>query len=236
MAEKVVLLVVDGVLGNPPVQKRTYPSLDALAARAQTGYVSTFSDCPDTITQLIGVNHYSLDNLKKQLGPMKLSILKDKSSYSAELGDIVPITGLSIAELFELIQRKLTTSNVIVVEVVALKELEELVTLLLPGLDSANVAICAIVGFADGAAVPHFAVAPVVDPSWKVIGPDVVAALSVDRPGAFLAASKVLTRTDKVQAFDEADIAGNCGMGVLPICQLFREYSYYTGSSWKYGA
>jgi hypothetical protein len=236
MTEKVVLLVVDGVLGNPPVQKGTYPALDALAARAQTGYLSTFSDCADTITQLIGVNHHSLDHLKKELGPMKLSVLKDKSSYSAAFGDIVPITGLSIAQLFEFIQQKLATSNVIVVEVPALAELEQLVALLLPGLDSANVAICAIVGFADGAAVPQFAVAPVVDPSWKVIGPDVVAALSVEHLCAFLAASKGLVRTDKVQAFDEADIARNCGMGVLPICQLFREYSYYTGSSWKYGA
>jgi hypothetical protein len=236
MAEKVVLLVVDGVLGNPPVQKGAYPALDTLAARAQTGYVSTFSDCPDMITQLIGVNHHSLDKLKTELGPMKLSVLKDKSSYSAALGEIVPIAGLSVALLFELIQQKMTTSAVVVVEVAALKELEELVALLLPGVDSANVAICVIVGFAEGAAVPQFAVAPVVDPSWKVIGPDVVAALSVEHLGAFLAASKALTRIDRVQAFDEADLAANCGMGVLPICQLFREYSYYTGTSWKYGA
>jgi hypothetical protein len=177
-----------------------------------------------------------VDHLKKDLGPMKLSVLTDKSSYAAPLGHIVPISGLSITSLFELIRQTLATSNVIVVEVAALSELEDLVALLLPGLDSANVAICVIVGFAEGAAVPRFAVAPVVDPSWKVVGPDVIATLSVEHPRAFLAAAKTLVRTDKVKAFDEADIATNCGMGVLPICQLFREYSYYTGSSWKYGA
>jgi hypothetical protein len=51
-----------------------------------------------------------------------------------------------------------------------------------------------------------------------------------------VSASEKLTRIDKVQAFDEGLFEELSAMGVLPICQLFREYSYYTGSSWKYGA
>jgi hypothetical protein len=123
-----------------------------------------------------------------------------------------------------------------VVELSGIQELELLVALLLPGIDASNVAVCVIVGYADGTTIPAFPVTPIVDPSWKVIGPNVVEALSMSRPYVFVSASQQLARIDKVQSFDEPDLETHCGMGVLPICQLFREYSYYTGSSWKYGA
>jgi hypothetical protein len=43
-------------------------------------------------------------------------------------------------------------------------------------------------------------------------------------------------RTDRVQPFDQPDMAANCGMDVLPICQFSREYSDFTMPSSKCGS
>ena len=236
MAEKLVLLVTDGALGNPPVTAGTHKSLDALAKRGQCGFLSSFSDCNDTITQLIGSCYHTPEDLAKELGPMKLAVLKDKSTY-AGFGDHTSIAGLSVDDIYNKIQEKLTDFNVVVVEVKSIVDMDTLVSKLIARIDETNVAVCLVCGFAAGAKLPEFKKAPpVVDPSWKVIGPNVVDRLTLDKPYLFVSASQKLTRIDRVQAFDESDIAANCGMGVEPICQLFREYSYYTGSSWKYGA
>jgi hypothetical protein len=40
-------------------------------------------------------------------------------------------------------------------------------------------------------------------------------------------------RTHIVQEFDQSEMAANCGMGVLLICQLFREYSDFIRPSSK---
>ena len=236
MAEKLVLLVADHVLGQPPVTAGTYKSLDGLAKRGQSGYLSSFADCTDTISQLIGSCYHSAEDLAKELGPMKLAVLKSKSTY-AGFGDHTSITGLSLDDVYNKIQEKLGEFNVVVVEAASLGDVDSLVGLLLAKMDETNVAVCVVCGFVEGAKLPEFRQPPpVVDPSWKVIGPNVVDRLTLDKPYMYVSASQKLTRIDRVQAFDEADIAAHCGMGIEPICQLFREYSYYTGSSWKYGA
>jgi hypothetical protein len=234
--EKAVLILVEGALGNPTVTKGTYKSLDTLAARSQCGFLSTFTNCPDTITQLTGASYYALDQLKVEFGEkLSLCVLKDKSAFSA-FGEIISITGQGPSEILKLVDQKLATFSILVIEIVSLAVADALVAGLLPSLDDSRLSVCLICGYADHARVPTFPVPPVVDPSWKVIGPDVLAELSVDRPYLFVSASKNLTRVDKVNGFDENEIRINGAMGVLPICQIFREYSYYTGSSWKYGA
>jgi hypothetical protein len=233
--EKAVIIVVDGALVSRKVTKGTFASLDALALRGQCGYVSTFTTCPDTITQLVGSCYFSPEQLAEGLGPMQLAVLKDKSTYSA-FGDLTPIAGLSIPQIYDLIQQKLTACSVIIVEIGAIADADQLVGRVLPQIDPANVAVCGLFGYGPDGQPPVFPCAPVVDPSWKVIGPNVVEALSVEKPLLFVSASLRLTRTDKVKAFDEEDVRTNASMGVLPICQLLREFSYYTGSSWKYGA
>ncbi|KAH0787267.1 hypothetical protein GPJ56_008778 [Histomonas meleagridis] len=237
IVEKAVILVADGVLGNPVAKAGQYQSLDILAKRSQSGYLSTFSDCNDTITQLTGVNYHTVDFILKDYGPMKISILKKKSTYNSSLGNVEEINDLSEDQIFQKIDDKLKEYSVIVVEISTLNELDHIVSKLLPKIDADNVGVCVICGYAKDATLPNFTVPPpVVDPSWKVIGPDVVDKLSLEHPFLFFSASKNLTRIDKVQAFDEKDFENNNCMGILPICQLFREYSYYTGSSWKYGA
>jgi hypothetical protein len=235
LVEKVVIVVVDKALGAPRITKGTYASLDSLALRGQSGYLSTFTTSSDMISQLVGICYYTPENLAKELGPMKLAVLKDRSSYDG-FGEISSITGFGVPQIFDIVQQKLAQFSVVVVELGSITSADELAARLLPHIDSSNVALCAILGYADGATIPQFPVAPVVDPSWKVIGPDVVPTLSVSRPLLFVSASQKLTRIDKVQAFDEGLFEELSSMGVLPICQLFREYSYYTGSSWKYGA
>jgi hypothetical protein len=187
------------------------------------------------VIQLVGTNYHTPEKLAAELGPMKLSVLKIHSAYSG-FGDIVDIADLTPPEVFARIQEKLTTFNVIVVEVTDLTNLEVIVGLLFPGIDSANVAVAVVVGYNESAIIPTFPIAPVVDPSWKVIGPNVVETLDVKKLFLYISASQKLTRIDKVRVFDEEDIEKNNGMGVMPICQLIREFSYYTGSSWKYGA
>jgi hypothetical protein len=235
MVEQAVILVTSSVLGNPRISSGTYSSLDLLASRGQCGFLSTFTDCSDPVIQLIGTNYHTPEKLTAELGPIKLSVLKRNSAYS-DFGDISDITDLTPPEIFAHIQEKLSIFNVIVVEVINLTNLETIVGLLFPGIDNANVAVAIVLGYIDGATVPKFPIAPVVDPSWKVIGPNVVETLDIKKPFLYISASHKLTRIDKVQAFDEDDIEKNNGMGAMPICQLIREYSYYTGSSWKYGA
>lgn len=233
--EKVVILVADAVLGAPKITKGMYPNLDSLASRGQSGYLSTFTHCTDTITQLTGLCHHTPENLAKEIGPMKLCVLKDKSTYSG-FGELISISGFTSDQLLATISEKTASFSVIVVETPDLATMDQLVGGLLPNVDLANVGICVICGYKAGAEVPVFKTPVVADPSWKVIGADVVETLSVAQPCMYISASQKLTRIDKVAAFDEADVEAHCGMGVQPICQLFREYSYYTGSSWKYGA
>ncbi|OHT08243.1 hypothetical protein TRFO_23233 [Tritrichomonas foetus] len=233
--EKVVLFVVDNAFGETPISKGQYQALDQLALRGQSGFVSTFTDSKDTVAQLIGAHYYSPENLSQELGPMKLAVFTDKSTYNG-FGDVRSITGKSSKEIFDLIQVDFDSHGVIVVELNNLNILNEIVNLLLPLIDSTNHAICTICGYGPGSVIPKFQAPPVVDPSWKIIGPDAVETLSVDHPMLFISASQQLTRVDKVSFFSEREIEEHNGMGVLPICQLFREFSYYTGSTWKYGA
>jgi hypothetical protein len=234
--EKAVLILVEGALGSPSITKGSYKSLDALAARGQAGFLSTFTDGEDTILQLTGVHHYGVDKLKEELGDkLSLCVLKDKSAFSA-FGETVSVTGKSSSEILDIVGQKLATCTVVIVEAESLAFADRLVSGLVPKLDGGDLSVCVICGYAPGAKVPAFPAPPVVDPSWKVIGPDVLKTLSVEHPYMFVSASTNLTRIDKVSGFDEADILAHGAMGVLPICQIFREYSYYTGSSWKYGA
>ena len=234
--EKVVIFVVDSAFTSNEVEQGLYKSLDNLSARGQCGFVSTFTDSNDTISQLIGTHYFSPEKLSEELGPMKLAVLVDKSSYNANFGDKTKISGMSTEQIADLINKSFSDHSVIVCELGGLKQLDEIVGKLLPGIDGSNHAICALIGYADGVKVPTFPTPPVVDPSWKVIGPDVVGTLSVEHPMMFITASKQLTRVDNVRFFGEKEVEDNCGMGCLPICQLFKEFSYYTGSTWKYGA
>ena len=235
MAEKAVILLAENVLGKPPVTAGTYKGLDALAARGQSGFVSTFKDCSDSIMQLTGACYHTPQKLEKELGPMKLAVLEDKSTFST-FGNIESISNLPVSAIFDKIQQKLKEFNVIIVELKSLRDMDEIVGKLVEKIDETNVAVCVLCGYCEGGKIPQFKTPPIADPSWKIIGPDIVDRLGVEKPFLFVSASQKLTRIDHVKAFDEADVTENCAMGVEPICQLFREYSYYTGSSWKYGA
>lgn len=233
--EKLVILVADAVFNETPIKEGQYKALDALSLRGQSGFVSTFKDSHDTLSQLIGTHYFALDKLSKLLGKMKLAVLKDKSTFSG-FGEVFPITGESSTDIYNQIQNLLNSFNIVVVELHSISTMNELTEKLLPSIDENNVALIVLCGYGPNAKVPVFKTLPVVDPSWKVIGPDVVETLSVDHPMLFVSASKQLTRIDNVKFFSEKEIEEHCGMGILPICQLFRECSYYTGSTWKYGA
>lgn len=235
VVEKLVIFVVDNAFGRQQVQKGQYKALDQLALNGQSGFVSTFTDSNDTISQLVGSHYFSPDQLSTNLGPMRLSVLKDKSQFNA-FGDIVSITGKSDNEIYDTIINSLKKDSIIITELNNLKQLDEFVGKFLPLIKTDNIAICILCGYAAGAEIPSFPSPPVVDQSWKVIGPDVVDKLTIKNPMLFVSQSKQLTRIDHVKVFNEKEIADKCGMGALPICQLFREFSYYTGSTWKYGA
>ena len=157
-----------------------------------------------------------------------------------EFGEIINIQGKTKGDVARIIREKMTDNehptSVLIAEIDTLANADFLVGQLYNLIDDSNVAFSIISGYKDGARVKEFPVPPVVNPSWKVVGPNVVDQLSVEKPMMFVEASKNLTRVDKVTAFDEEDIEKNFCMGCLPICQYFRQYSYYTGSSWKYGA
>lgn len=235
VVEKLVILVADDVFNETPVVEGQYKALDALSLRGQSGYVSTFKDSHDTLSQLIGTHYFTIDKLSKLLGEMKLAVLKDKSTFSG-FGEVFSISNNSTNGIYDQIQNRLNSFNIVVVELHSLSSMNELTEKLLPSIDQNNVALIVLCGYGQNAAVPVFRTLPIVDPSWKVIGPDVVETLSVEHPMLFVSASKQLTRIDNVKFFSEKEIEDHCGMGILPICQLFRECSYYTGSTWKYGA
>ena len=239
VVEKAVFLVVENALGNPRVQKGNYPNLDKLAQRGSSGYCSTFKGNNDIVYQMSGLLVSPLDQIKEDLGPIKLCVLAQKTQFK-EFGEIVNIQGKSKEDVESIIREKMTDSehrtSVLVAEIESLEIADFLVGQLYNLIDESNVAFSIVSGYKDGAKVKEFPVPPVVNPSWKIVGPHVVDQLSVQKPLMFVEASKSLTRVDKVTAFDEEDIEKNFCMGCLPICQYFRQYSYYTGSSWKYGA
>lgn len=236
LTEKVVILVAEDVVGPDGFTGGSYHALDELYKRGQCGFTSVFVDCPDIMMQLTGINYHGAEKLEHEVGHMKLSVLTDKSAYSG-FGDVEKISGLDLQGIYNKIVEKKKQFNVILVELPhSLDTLNQMVELLLPGIEE-NVALCTLIGLkADGKKPKITQPPPCVDPSWKVIGPNVVENLSIDRPFLFASASKQLTRVDHVKAFDFDDIQQHACMGALPICQLFREFSYYTGSSWKYGA
>lgn len=235
VVEKLVILVADGVFNENPIKEGQYKSLDKLSLRGQSGFVSTFKGSHDTISQLIGTYYFTIEKLTKMLGDMKLAVLKDKSTFSG-FGEVFSIDGKSLTDIFDQIINLLNSFSIVVTELHSLSSMNEITEKLLPSIDRDNIALIVLCGYGQNAKVPTFKTLPVVDPSWKVIGPDVVETLSVDHPMLFVSASKQLTRIDNVRYFSEKEIEEHCGMGILPICQLFRECSYYTGSTWKYGA
>lgn len=233
--EKAVILVVENALGNPRVVKGTYKNLDALAKRASSGFVSTFKNSKDIVYQMSGLLVRPVNEVLEDLGKIKLTVLKTHTEFN-QYGKVESIEGLDAKKIFDLINAKLPESSIIIAEIPTIQMVDELVGLLLPKIDADNVAVSTLYGYKDGAKVPTFPVPPVVNPSWKVVGPKVVEDLFVEHPMMVVTASKFLTRVDKVQNFDEDDIEENYCMGCEPICQYFREFTYYTGSSWKYGA
>ena len=239
VVEKAVLLVVENALGVPRITKGTYQNLDKLALRGSSGYVSTFKGHNDIIYQMSGLLVSPLDAIKEDIGPIKLCVLEENSKFN-EYGEIISIKGKSKEEITNIIKEKMTNkevrTSVLVAQIQTLEIADFIVGQLYDLIDGENVAIAVISGYKDGAKVKEFPVPPVVNPSWKVVGPKVVEELSVEKPMMFIEASKALTRIDKVTGFDEEDVEKNFCMGCLPICQYFRQYSYYTGSSWKYGA
>ena len=239
VVEKAVFLVVDDALGNPRVQKGNFPNLDKIALRGSSGYLSTFKGNNDIIYQMSGLLVSPLEAIKEDLGPIKLCVLEQKSKFK-EFSEIINIQGKTKGDVARIIREKMTDNehptSVLIAEIDTLENADFLVGQLYNLIDDSNVAFSIISGYKDGARVKEFPVPPVVNPSWKVVGPNVVDQLSVEKPMMFVEASKNLTRVDKVTAFDEEDIEKNFCMGCLPICQYFRQYSYYTGSSWKYGA
>lgn len=239
--EKAVIIIVEKGLNNPLVKKGKYPSLDKLAEIGSSGFVSTFKDCDNVILQLTGINYLGLDSFKEEVGPMKLNVLTSSTSFN-DFGSSTDIFGKSVDEIFSIIREKLKSSTVIVVELPSIQnkpfqEADELVEMLLPMINNDNIAISCLFGYDNDIDVPTFPKPPpCVLPSWKVIGPNVVDSLTEKKPMMFFTASKKLTRVDDVTCFDEIEIFNNNGMGMLPICQYFREFSYYTGTSGKYGA
>lgn len=233
--EKAVILVVENVLGNPRVTKGTYPNLDALAKRASSGFVSTFKNSHDIVYQMSGLLVRPVAEVLEDYGKVKLSVLKTNTEFK-EYGKVESIKGLDVPKILEVINQKIPESTIVLAEIETIQMADQLVGLLLPKIDGENVALSVLVGYKDGAKVPTFPVPPVVNPSWKVVGPKVVDDLSVEKPMFYITASKFLTRVDKVSSFDEDDFEENFCMGCEPICQYFREFTYYTGSSWKYGA
>lgn len=233
--EKAVILVVENVLGNPRVTNGTYPNLDALAKRSSSGYVSTFKNSKDVVYQMSGLLVRPVNEVVEDMGKIKLNVLKLNTEFN-QYGKVESIKGLDTQKVFELINQKIPESTIVLVEIETIQMADQLIGLLLPKIDGENVALSVLVGYKDGAKVPTFPVPPVVSPSWKVVGPKVVDDLTVEKPMFYITASKFLTRVDKVQNFDEDDFEENFCMGCEPICQYFREFTYYTGSSWKYGA
>ena len=233
--EKAVILVVENSLGNPRITKGRYAHLDALARRSSSGFVSTFKNSKDVIYQMSGLLVRPVNEVLEDLGKIKLTVLKTHTEFN-QYGKIEDIKGLDTNKIYELICAKIPESSIIIAEISSIEALNELVGLLLPKVDGDNVAISTLIGYKDGAKVPTFPIPPVASPSWKVVGPKVVEDLSVEHPMLYITASKFLTRVDKVQNFDEDDIEENYCMVCEPICQYFREFTYYTGSSWKYGA
>lgn len=234
--EKAILLVVENAAGNPKIKTGQFPSLDQLAARGQSGFLSTFNNCEDTITQLVGVNYHSPENLRKDIGSsMKICVLKTHTTIH-DIVDIEPIEEKSVDDINSTIIQKLSNYTMIIVETLNLDYANQIAGFLLPKINELSLAVSLVVGYKQGATIPTFPVPPIVNPSWKIIGPNTVKELSVEHPMFYITASKQLTRTDHVKSFDEDDIEHNNCMGCMPICQFFREFSYYTGSSWKYGA
>lgn len=237
VTEKVVIFVADNVLGDPIVVANQYPALDYIAKRGQSGYLSTFEDCDDIIEEVTGINYHGAGKLGDVLGPMKLSVLVSKSKYSG-FGDVENIEKMKEKdEIYAEIQDKLKAFNVVIVEMMDLKTINNVVNMMKDDIDGKNVAICLILGYKENSEIPKFRLPPeCVDPSYKIVGPNVLDNLNLKKPCIFISASMRLTRIDNVQSFDENDIYQNNCMGILPICQILREFSYYTGSSWKYGA
>ena len=237
--EKAVLLVVEKALGEPRIRKGKYPNLDKLALRGSSGYVSTFKGNDDIIYQMSGLLVSPLEEIKKDIGPMKLCVLETKSKFN-EFGEIIQIAGKSKEDIEKLIREKMTDPNhgtsVLVAQIESLEIADFIIGQMINLIDEQNIAFSVLSGYKEGAKVKEFPVPPVVTPSWKVVGPKIVEQLSVESPMMFIEASANLTRVDKVTSFDEEDIEKNYCMGCLPICQYFRQWSYYTGSSWKYGA
>jgi len=230
-----IIFVVENSIGNPVIKKGTYPKLDILAKRGSCGFLSVFNNCPDVITQLTGINHLGTDGFIREVGEIKLSVLKNSSTFD-QYGDIISVSSKNNDEIYSMINDLIKPSHIIIVELKSLEDANEIIGGFLPRIDSENIAISLISGYREGSIIPTFPSPPVVDPSWRVIGADVVEALSIKKPMVFITASKNLTRIDNVASFDEKDIEDNNCMNALPICQYFREFSYYSGSSWKYGA
>lgn len=235
--ERAVIFVAADVLGGRPVAAGEYPALDWLAKRGQCGYLSTFRGCSDIVAQVTGINYHGAEGLRAAVGPMRLSVLVRASKYSG-FGDVESIAELKEeGQICDTVRARLSDHSVVLVEMADLRAVNDAVELMRGDIDEHNVAVCVVLGYKEGGAVPKFrAPPPCVDPSWKIVGPSVVDSLGLEKPCIFVSASARLTRVDNVSAFDESDIYQNNCMGVLPICQIFREFSYYTGSSWKYGA
>ncbi|OHS98853.1 hypothetical protein TRFO_01937 [Tritrichomonas foetus] len=235
LIEKVVIFIVEDAFDGTPIECGKYPSLDEFTKKGQSGFLSTFNDSTDVVPQLVGSHYYTENRLSEILGPMKLAVLKRHSKYNG-FGDSQSILDISLEDIYIKIEECFTSHDVIIVELDNLSNLNYLISKLLPNVVSENHAICAICGYQNNVKVPTFPTPPIVDPSWKIIGPDVVESLSVEHPMLYVSLSKQLTRVDYTNFFSEKEISEHCGMGVMPICQLFREFSYYTGSTWKYGA
>ena len=234
--EKAVILVVENALGAPRVKCGDYKNLDRLALRGSSGYVSTFKNSNDVVKQMSGILVRPVEEVKKDIGPMKLFILKDNTEFH-EFGEFESIKGLSDEDIANKIADKMAhETTVLIAEIKTLEIADFIVGKLFDSIDEKQIAVSVLAGYKEGAKVKEFPIPPVVTPSWKVVGPKVVDDLSVEKPMMFITASKELTRVDKVTSYDEDDIEKNFCMGCLPICQYFREFSYYTGSSWKYGA
>lgn len=215
--EKAVILAVADALGDEKVKAGKYPHLDTLAQRGQSGYLSTDIRLTGPIEQIMGFGRKTHEDLVADLGELHYAILTENINFEHIL--------------------ELTASNqVVIAQLGSLGDLDSMVSKLLPLIDEKNIAVCVCAGYATSNIPKEFPTPPVVDPSWKVIGPNVIPEFSIEKPYVYVSASKQLTRVDDVKAFDEDDIAVNAGMGAMPMPQLLREFSYYTGSSWKYGA
>ena len=241
--EKVIICVVPDALGDPKVKAGDFPHIDKLAKRGSCGFLATFADSNDLVNQLTGAHYHGVSSLEKVLGKMDLAVLKTTSAYGTKsdseddsesdgFGVVVNRSDDFLSQIDEMIH----AHQVVIVELDNIQQADDVCNKFLPSIDTENIALCIVAQYKQGHCPSIPIPPPCVHPSFKIVGPNVVESLTVDNVCLFLHASRRLTRIDHVQSFDETDIHENCCLGCMPICQLLREFSYYTGSSWKFGA